>query len=325
MERTTGALRTVAITPVPGLEGGGHSMPLALSPDRRVLYAAIRSAPFPCASFAIDPRYGRLTLKGVSPLIDEMCYIVIDHSGRHLLSATYPGSRISSNPIDEHGVVRSPATQVIDTPPKAHSIHPDPANRFVFAASLGGDCIVRASFDAESGIMNVLPPVKVKEGAGPRHLRFSPDGRFLYLINELDGTINAYRYSAANGALAELQSITLLPPGVPGKVASADIHITPDGRFLYGSERVTNTLAAFRVDAANGKLTPIGSVRSEPSPRGFAIDPTGSFLLCAGQISNRVAVYTIDQQSGALNRIGAHDVGENPNWVEFLDPAASHA
>jgi 6-phosphogluconolactonase len=325
MERQTGTLRTVAITPAPGLEEGGHSMPLALSPDRRVLYAAIRSAPYPCASFAVDPRYGQLALKGVAPLVDQMCYIVTDRTGRHLLSATYFGSRISSNPIDEHGVVRSPATQVIDTPPKAHSILADPANRFVFAASLGGDCIVRASFDAETGRMNVLPPVKAKKDAGPRHLRFSPDGRFLYLINELDGTINVYRYDAANGALAELQSVTLLPPGVSGKVASADIHITPDGRFLYGSERVTNTLAAFRVDAANGTLKPIGSVPSEPSPRGFAIDPTGSFLLCAGQTSNRVAVYTIDQQSGALNRIGEHDVGENPNWIEFLDPVESGA
>jgi 6-phosphogluconolactonase len=320
MERQSGTLRTVAITQVPGIQEGGHSMPLALSPNRRVLYAAVRSAPFPCASFAIDAQYGRLTLMGVAPLVDQMCYIVTDDTGRYLLSATYFGSKISSNPIDAHGVVRAPATQVIETPPKAHSILPDPANRFVFAASLGGDRIVRAAFDAQTGMMNVLPPVNAKKGAGPRHLRFSPDGRFLYLINELDGTINAYRYDADNGALTELQSITLLPSGVTGKVASADIHITPDGRFLYGSERVTNTLAAFRVDAASGKLTPIGSVPSEPSPRGFAIDPTGAFLLCAGQTSNRVAIYTIDQRSGALNRIGAHDVGENPNWIEFLDP-----
>jgi 6-phosphogluconolactonase len=321
MERTTGALRTIATTTVPGLEEGGHSMPLALSPDRRVLYAAVRSAPYPCASYAVDPNYGALTLLGVAPLVAEMCYIVTDHTGRHLLSATYPGAKITSNPIDERGIVRSPATQVIDTPPKAHSILPDPANRFVLAASLGGDCIVRTAFDAERGTMQVLESVKVHKDAGPRHLRFSPDGRFLYLINELDGTINAYRYDAAKGGLTEIQSITLLPPGVSGRVASADIHLTPDGRFLYGSERVTNTLAGFRVDAASGVLSPIGSVPSEDSPRGFAIDPSGKFLLCAGQKSNRVAVYAIDQESGALSRIGGHDVGGNPNWIEFLDPA----
>ncbi len=320
MERTTGALRTVAVTVVPGLEDGGHSMPLALSPNRSVLYAAVRSAPYPCASYAVDPNYGALTLLGVAPLVAEMCYIVTDHTGRSLLSATYPGSKISSNRIDERGIVRSPATQVIDTPPKAHSILPDPANRFVFAASLGGDCIVRTAFDAATGTMRVLSPVQAKKDAGPRHLRFSPDGRFLYLINELDGTINAYRYDAGNGALTEIQSITLLPPGVTGRVASADIHLTPDGRFLYGSERVTNTLAAFRVDAASGMLAPIGSVPSEDSPRGFAVDPTGFFLLCAGQKSNAVAVYSIDQRSGALTRMHALEVGENANWIEFLDP-----
>jgi 6-phosphogluconolactonase len=318
MERTTGALRTLATTTAPGLAEGGSSMPLALSPDRRVLYAAARTAPYPCASYAVDPNHGGLTLLGVAPLAAEVCYIATDRSGRHLLSASYQSSKIASNPIDEHGIVRSPAAQVIDTPPNAHSILPDPANRFVFAGSLGGDCIVRAAFDAASGLMQVLPAMQAQPGAGPRHLRFAPDGRFLYLINEIDGTINAYRYDA--GGLTEVQSITLLPPGVSGRMASADLHLTPDGRFLYGSERVTNTLAAFRVDAANGRLTPIGSVASEDSPRGFAIDPTGKFLLCAGQKSNRVAVYAIDPQTGALSRIGLHAVGENPNWIEFLDP-----
>jgi 6-phosphogluconolactonase len=318
MERDSGELRTVTSVPVPGIGDPGTSMPLALSPNRSVLYAAVRSPPFPCASFATDGDYGRLTLLGAAPLVDQMAYIVTDRTGRHMLAASYHGSKISSNPIDSRGLVRSPATQVIETPPKAHSILPDPTNRFVFAASLGGDCILRTAFDAATGMMRVLPPVPVHAGAGPRHLRFSPDGSFLYLINELDGTINVYRFDSGDGALTEIQSITLLPPGVAEKVASADIHLTPDGRFLYGSERTTNTLAAFRVDAATGKLSPIGSTPSEPSPRGFAIDPTGSFLICAGQTSNRVAVYAIDQDSGALNRIGAHEVGANPNWIEFL-------
>lgn len=318
MERKSGELRTVGTAPVPGIGDPGTSMPLALSPDRTVLYAAVRSPPFPCASFATDGEHGRLTLLGAAPLADQMAYIVTDRTGRHLLAASYHGSKISSNSIDGRGIVRSPATQVIETPPKAHSILPDPANRFVFAASLGGDCILRAAFDAASGMMRLLPPMPTRAGAGPRHLRFSPDGRFLYLINELDGTINVYRFDSASGALTELQSITVLPPGVTGQVASADIHLTPDGRFLYGSERTTNTLAAFRVDAASGKLSPIGSVPSEASPRGFAIDPTGFFLVCAGQTSNRVAVYAIDQGSGVLKRIGVHDVGANPNWIEFL-------
>jgi len=318
MESGSGALRTVTTVAVPGSGEPGTSMPLALSPDRGVLYAAVRTPPFPCASFAVDSKSGGLSLIGVAPLADQMAYIVTDHTGRHLLGASYFGSKISSNPIDGRGIVRGPATQVIETPPKAHSILTDPTNRFAFAASLGGDCIVRTAFDAASGMLRVLPPVPVHAGAGPRHQRFSPDGRFFYLINELDGTIISYSFDAASGALTELQTITMLPPGAAAKAASADIHLTPNGRFLYGSERVTNTLAAFRVDVASGKLSPIGSVPSEPSPRGFAIDPSGAFLVCAGQTSNRVAVYAIDQGSGALSRIGAHDVGANPNWIEFL-------
>ena len=318
MEPKTGALRTVTKVAVPGMGEPGTSMPLALNPDRTVLYAAVRTPPFPCASFAVDTKEGGLTLLGVAPLADQMAYIVTDRTGRHLLGASYFGSKISCNPIDGRGIVRGPATQVIETPPKAHSILTDPTNRFVFAASLGGDCIFRTAFDAASGMMQVLPPVPVHAGAGPRHLRFSPDGRFLYLINELDGTIIAYSFDAASGTLTELQTTTVLPPGADAKAASADIHLTPNGRFLYGSERVTNTLAAFRVDAASGKLSPIGSVSSEPSPRGFAIDPSGAFLLCAGQTSNRVAVYSIDQENGALTRTGVYDVGANPNWIEFL-------
>jgi 6-phosphogluconolactonase len=283
-----------------------------------VLYAATRSPPFPCASFAINREYGGLTLLGVAPLADSMAYIVTDRTGRHLLAASYQGSIISSNPIDGRGIVRSPAIQVTATPPKAHSILPDPSNRFVFAASLGGECILRTAFDAATGAMRMLPPVPVQAGAGPRHLRFSPDSRFLYLINETDGSINAYGFDASSGGLTELQSISLLPAGAGPKAASADIHLTPDGRFLYGSERITNTLAAFRVDAGSGKLTLVRSVPSEASPRGFAIDPSGRFLLCAGQNSNRVAVYAIDQGSGALSRSGELIVGANPNWIEFL-------
>jgi 6-phosphogluconolactonase len=114
-----------------------------------------------------------------------------------------------------------------------------------------------------------------------------------------------YAYNPPAGALAEIQTITALPPGATlmGSAAAADIHLTPDGRFLYGSVRSTNTLAAYRVDSRTGRLTAIGSVASEPSRRGFAIDPSGRFLLCAGQTSNRVGVNRIDAQTGELTRL----------------------
>jgi 6-phosphogluconolactonase len=320
MDLAAGALSKLGVAVAAGEEGMGTSMPMALSPNRAMLYAAVRTPPMPVSCFAIDAATGGLKLLGATPLPDQMAYIVTDRTGRHLLGASYHGSHIASSAIGEDGVVRMPATQVIDTPPKAHSIVPDPANRFLFAASLGGNVILRLRFDATSGRFDPLPPVRVQGEAGPRHLRFSPDGRFLYLINELGGTIIGYAYDSSTGALAEIQTITALPPGTTlmGGAAAADIHMTSDGRFLYGSVRSTNTLAAYRVDSRTGRLTAIGSVASEPSPRGFAIDPSGRFLLCAGQTSNRVGVYRIDTETGELTPIGGLNVGGNPNWIEFL-------
>jgi 6-phosphogluconolactonase len=318
MNPATGALRDVAVVTVPGTDGPASSMPLALRPDRAVLYAATRSAPFQLSSFAVDSD-GMLSLIGTAPAVEQFAYLTTDRSGRHVLAASYGGALVTSNPTDTRGMARAPATQVMQTPPKAHSIIPDPSNRFLLAVSLGGDCILRLAFDADAGTFQPLAPVATKPGSGPRHLRFSPNGRFLYLINELDGTINAYAFDDAQGGLTELQSISLLPPGVTGPVAAADIQITPDGRFLYGSERTTNLLTGFVVDPATGKLSPINAVPTNSAPRGFAIDPSGHFLLCAEQATRSLAMFAIDQKTGALARIGAHTVGGGPNWITFLD------
>ena len=114
------------------------------------------------------------------------------------------------------------------------------------------------------------------------------------------------------------QVASVLPPGFAGTPWAADIHITPDGRFLYGSERTSSTLAAFGVDRATGELTPIGSYPTEKQPRGFNIDPTGRFLLAVGQLSDHLTCYRIDRESGALTDAGGLAVGRNPNWVEIL-------
>jgi len=209
---------------------------------------------------------------------------------------------------------------VVATPPNAHSIIVDEKNRYAYAASLGGDVIMQFHFDAATGrITPADPPVtRSKPKAGPRHLAFTPGGRFLYLINELDGTVNAYAVDPRTGALTERQSISLLPAGFPSKPSAADLHLTPDGRFLYGSERASNTIAAFAVDAGTGRLTSIGSVPTEPAPRGFRIDPRGRFLLAVGQTSNRMSVYAIGAD-GRLAKLADYPMGTNPNWVEIID------
>jgi 6-phosphogluconolactonase len=227
---------------------------------------------------------------------------------------------LSVNPIEADGVPGEPL-QVLHTPPKAHSILPDPENHAVYAAVLGGDVILRQPFDPATGRMAgpVAAVVHTAAGAGPRHLRFARGGALLYCVNELDGTLNTYARDPASGALTELQSVRLVPPAAPGKtLASADMHLTPDERFLYASERFSNVLVGFRVHA-DGTLETLGTVAGEAVPRGFAIDPRGRWLLCAGQQTGCVAVYGIDARSGALTRLAAYAAGGNANWIEIVD------
>lgn len=308
-----GGLATVAVTAVPGPEGVATSLPLALSPDRRRLYAGVRVAPNPVVTFGVDAE-GGLSVLGSAALPVAMAYISVDRSGRNLLGASYHGAVVSRSPIDADGVVRQAAAQVIDTPPKTHCVLPAPDGVHVHVPCLGGDCILRFRLDGAG--LTLVGEARTGKGAGPRHLVFAPGGRHAYSLNELDATIDGW--AVADGALEHLQNVATLPEGTVGAIAAADIHLTPDGRFLYASERLTNVLSAWARDPASGVLAHVGDVASEATPRGFAIDPTGRFLLCAGQASGHVGCYAIDARSGALRLLGRRAVGGNPNWIEFL-------
>jgi len=315
MDRETGALTKRASTLVPGPTGPGMSMPLAFSPDRRVLHAAVRIAPFPCSSYAVDKATGALTHLGAA----NMAYIVVEPSGRNLLAASYPGAIATSHAIGANGAVTAPARQVIDTPMRAHAVITDAAGRFAYVPCLGGDVVLQLAIDPENGRMVQVGRLKTHAGCGPRHLRFSPCGRYAYVLGELDGSILACTVDAG-GRLAAMQAVSTLPRGfaVPeGKrIMSADIHITPDGRFLYASERLTEVLSAWRI-GPGGTLAPIGSFATEAMPRGFAIDPAGRFLLCASQTTGAVRSYAIHQGTGALALLATTPAGANANWIEF--------
>ncbi len=321
MDHETGALTKRASTPVPGPTGPGMSMPLAFSPDRRVLHAAVRIAPFPCSSYAVDPATGALTHLGAANLDDAMAYIVVEPSGKNLLAASYPGAIATSHAIGANGAVTAPARQVIDTPMRAHAVITDEAGRFAYVPCLGGDVVLQLAIEPESGRMVQVGRLKTHAGCGPRHMRFSPCGRYAYVLGELDGSILACTVDGA-GRLAAMQAVSTLPRGfaVPeGKrIMSADIHITPDGRFLYASERLTEVLSAWRI-GPGGTLAPIGAFATEAMPRGFAIDPAGRFLLCASQTTGAVRSYAIHQETGALALLATTPAGANANWIEFLE------
>jgi 6-phosphogluconolactonase len=212
--------------------------------------------------------------------------------------------------------------QVIRTPPKTHSILPDPSNRFAFVASCDGDAMVRYAFDAATGLprsRSAAAGARAAQG-GPRHFVFHPNYRFMYLLNEYDGSLYSYGYDARNGALSEIQVSSTVPPDFDKEriVRAADIHLTPDGKWLYASGRHPLTLAIFRVDAATGRLTPAGHVPVAKEPRGFNIDPFGRYLLAAGLHTSSLTSYRIDPETGALAKLADYPTGEGPNWIEFV-------
>ena len=311
--------QTATLTLLQQVEIGGEVMPMALGPDRRRLYAARRSEPRAVLSFAIDPATGRLQALGSAALPHSMAYIATDRSGHHLLSASYDGDLLAVGPIDAEGVAGA-ASQLLPTGRHAHAIQADPSNRFVLASTLGAGVLQQLRFDAAGGRLapNMPPTFQPRAGASPRHFVFGPDGRFVYLLNELDAAIDVLAFDPMLGTLAQLQTIDSLPPGFVGAPWAADLHLTPDGRFLYSSERRSDSLAAFRVDAADGRLTLAGHFPTEAQPRGFAITPDGRFLVAAGQRSNALRLHAIDPDSGALHERGRCAVGDGPNWIEIV-------
>jgi 6-phosphogluconolactonase len=315
-----GALTLVETKAVPGPAKPGSTTPMAVSPDKKFLTLGLRNEPYSAATFAIDYQSGTLAFIGSGPLTDAMAYIATDRSGKYLLCASYGGGKIAVHPIGGSGVV-APAQQIIAARPNAHCIVTDPTNRYVLYSSLGSDAVFQEKFDAATGRLtpNDPPAVSVKAKAGPRHLVFSPDGKRVYLLNELDATIYVFPWDGNTGTLQkEIQIVSALPPGFSGKPWAADIHVTPDGKFLYASERTSSTLAAFRIDAKSGALMSIGSYSTETQPRGFAIDPSGRTLLAVGQLSNNLTSYAIDPERGALRQLKQYPVGKSPNWVEVV-------
>jgi len=316
--------------------------PMAVSPDRRFLYAAVRSKPFSVHAYAIDPGTGALKPLSVSPLAESCPYISLDKTGRYLLGASYHGHLISVNAVGADGRVAAAPLQVIPVGRNAHSIRVDESNKFVYVPTLGSDEMFQFSFDGKSGRLSSNTPAVylMKPSTGPRHFVTSGDNRFLYVLSELQGTVTSFALDGKAGLLAEVSAASGLPPdtklvtGAPrGAVGgpnappprntdkdiwAADIHLTPNGRFLYISERTSSTLAAFSVDGASGKLGYLSSTPTERQPRGFAIDSKGRFLVATGEKSETISVYAIDQASGALKFLGKYPAGKGANWVEIV-------
>lgn len=298
---------------------GGTVMPMAVSADRQRLYAAIRSQPYKVVALRIDTREGTLTDLGSAPLADSMANLALDRSGRFLFSASYGGHKLAVNPLDASGVPQPPS-QIVPTGPNAHQVTSSPDNRHVYASLLGADQLVRLEFDAQQGRLGTPPGVVLQLPAqsGPRHFVLSSRHALLYLLDELDGKLHVLSIDPASGRLTPTQTLSAVPPAFTGKPAAADLHLTPDGRFLYASERGSSTLAGFAVSADDGHLKLIGHWPTETQPRGFGISPDGRFLLAVGQKSHFLTSYRIDALSGVLTEVARVPTGKGPNWVEIV-------
>ena len=321
MNRNNGELSPIDKIEVPGSDKSPASLPMALAPNKRFLYAQLRGQPYPVSTLSIDHANGKLALVDTVPLVDQMAYINVDKTGKHLLGASYVGAKVASYPIDALYTVEEKATQVIDTPPKAHCVFVDADNKNVYVPVLGADEILQFKFDAASGKLtpNDPPAVKTKAGAGPRHFTIHPNGKWGYLITETTATIGAYAIDKDKGTLTEIGFVDTGDHNGKDSAAASDVRVTPDGKYLYGAVRTSSTLHGYKIDADKGTLTLIGKWPTEKTPRGFNIDARSKFLIAAGMDSGGITVHAIDAGSGALSQAHQYKVGTQPNWIEIVD------
>jgi len=311
---------------------------LAAHPSRKFLYAVGEISTFAgkkagaVSAFSIDPKTGGLTLLDQQPSEGTgPCHLVVDRAGKNVLVANYGSGSVACLPIGEDGRLGAATSSVEhhgssvnprrQEGPHAHSINLDAANRFAFAADLGLDKILIYRFDAAAGTLaaNDPPWVEVAPGAGPRHFAFHPSGRFAYVINELDSTVTAFAYDAPRGALELLETVSTLPQGFEGESTTAEVQVHLSGRFLYGSNRGHDSIAAFAVDAQTGKLRLVGHASTQgKTPRNFGIDPTGTYLLAANQASDNIVVLRIDAKTGALGATGHSASVPSPVCVKMI-------
>jgi 6-phosphogluconolactonase len=296
------------------------NIPMTWNHDHKLLYAHVRFDPFPLSTFALEPISGKLRLIETVAMPAAMAYLSVMRNGRFLLGASYDSALLTVNRIEKDGRIHTPCLQILPTPPKTHCIIEAPFGGFVFATTVDGEAILVYRFIEKSGKLEAVSTatIQMRPGSGPRHLVFHPMVDKLYCVNEHDGSLTSYSVDRDSGALDELQNVSLVPPNFFGNAMAADIHFTPNGKFLYASVRKTNAIVAFSIDLLTGLMSSAGTFEVEANPRGFAIEPNGMFLLCAGQESNQLGVFAIEPKTGALTLVGRHAVGMRPSWIEII-------
>ncbi|MGQ0598714.1 lactonase family protein [Aquabacterium sp.] len=298
---------------------GGAIMPMAFSPRQHRLYAVGRSAPFGVHTLAVDAHTGHLSRLGSSPLAGNMVYVSTSLDGQWLLSASYSEDRIAVNAIDADGLA-GPTLQVLDTPKQAHAICPAPDGQHVWVSCLGADQLLCYRLGPGPLPLSAQPVMghQSRAQSGPRHLAFHPNGRWLFVINELDGSVDGLTLGQGDAPPSPLSHARFLPPDQQMAPWSAELRISADGQWLFASDRRAATLSALRIDTGTGQLTLVDCVPTEALPRSFALSPDGLTLFVASQETGRLSIMAFDPDAGRMRLHSQLACGTSPTWVEAI-------
>lgn len=305
---------------------------LAYEPGRQTLYAVNAANQGGVSAFAVNRATGQLTtlnqvaLGGATP-----AHISIDPTAEYLLAANYTGGTIAAVPLRQDGslgeasdIVRHAGSGRHPTrqqEPHPHMIVTDPKHQFVLVPDLGIDAVVAYRLDRSTGRLIPQPEAggRLPPGAGPRHLAFGVDGRFVYVIDELDSTMAVFAYDAQAGGMRQTQIISTLPDDFSGQSAPAAVVVAPSGRFVYGSNRGHDSVAGFSVDESSGELSSLGHTSTDgANPRDINIDPSGTFLLAANQNTDTIVTLRVNTSTGALEPTGQIASVPSPTRVLFV-------
>ena len=305
---------------------------LEISPDGKHLYAVSRGKDGgEVISFDVEGESGGLTRTAVLPGGKGPCHITVSPDGKSVLAADYSGGAALSYHVDEKGVLADEASDVKFTgsgpnpkrqkAPYCHSATVSPDGRFAYFADLGTDRVMTFSLAADTAVLTPAEPpfAKLKPGAGPRHMTFSPDGKSAYVINELDSTMAVFTQDPETGALKEVQTITTLPADFDGTSKCAEVRVHPSGNFVYGSNRGFDSIVVYKVGAEDGKLTFVEHETEDIKwPRNFNLTPDGKWCLIANAKGDNIRVFAVDSETGELSATPHQIAVGKPMCIRFL-------
>lgn len=312
-----GELRVLA-----GYAGLANPSFIVPSREKGRLFAVSETEDGHVAALTYDEAHARFALLGKQPTLGaDPCHLQLDPTGNYLAVANYNGGNVALFPIGGDGLLRPASDNAIhrgssvnlerQEAPHPHSVFVDPAGELMLAADLGTDKIALYRIDREAGKLIAAGAIAADPGAGPRHLAFHPTLPVLYCINELDSTIGVYPYPASSDQGRILvQKVDTLPGDFVGTNTTADIHVHPNGRFLYASNRGHDSLAIFGVNAEDGTLEPRGHVPSGRTPRNFCLTQDGAYLLAANQDSDSIRAYRIEENGGLTEVCSLHSIAK---------------